>query len=82
VTSQLYASTAVNQERYVQWQPMAAQEMPVLDCSPVTEKLKKHNACPSLEGMTFAQNNWHDPNPAEERITILAAEQKKKQKNP
>jgi len=51
---------------------MAAWEMIVLHCSAVIEKLKIYKTSPSTPGITWAQNNWH--NPSVERITTLAKE--------
>ena len=55
---------------------MAAREMPVLDCSPVIEKLKEYKACPSPPGMAWAHISWHDPKAVADKITTLMKEQK------
>lgn len=71
-TSQLYTRKAISRKRYQQRQAMAAWEMIVLHCSAVIEKLKIYKTSPSTPGITWAQNNWH--NPSVERITTLAKE--------
>ena len=66
--------SAISRERFEQWQAMAAWEMLVLDCSPVTEKLKEYKACPSPPGMAWAHISWHDPKAVADRITTLTKE--------
>lgn len=50
---------------------MAAQEMPVLNCSPVFEKLYQYNVCLTPLGMAWARIIRHDPNAVADRIATL-----------
>ena len=47
-----------------------------MEDNPLFEKLKGYKALPSLPGMAWAQNNWHDSKAVADRITLLAKERK------
>ena len=58
---------------------MASLGGPIVDCTPLLERLEGYNARPSLSGMTWAHSNWHDPQAVADRISALANERKLKQ---
>ena len=58
---------------------MASLGGPIVDCTPLLERLEGYNARPCLSGMTWAHNNWHDPQAVADRISTLANERKLKQ---
>ena len=57
---------------------MASLGGPIVDCTPLLERLEGYSARPSLSGMTWAHNNWHDPQAVADRISTLAKERKLK----
>ncbi|KAM9591483.1 uncharacterized protein ACIBXB_006280 [Morphnus guianensis] len=50
-----------------------------VDCTSLLERLEGYNARPSPPGMTWAHNNWHDPQAVVDRIFVLAKERRLKQ---
>uniref|UniRef100_A0A663LLW3 Uncharacterized protein n=1 Tax=Athene cunicularia TaxID=194338 RepID=A0A663LLW3_ATHCN len=51
---------------------MTDQEMSVLDCSPIFEKLKEYKACPPPLVEVWAHDNWQDPEAVASYISMLA----------
>uniref|UniRef100_A0A663MXD2 Uncharacterized protein n=1 Tax=Athene cunicularia TaxID=194338 RepID=A0A663MXD2_ATHCN len=51
---------------------MTGQEMLVLDCSPIFERLKEYKACPHPLAEVWAHDNWQNPEAVASYISVLA----------